>query len=154
MNQEECDKIWMREALHFAEKGQILGEVPIGAVALLDGKLIAGAHNLREKTNNPLGHAEILLLQKIADKSTSWRFEGVTVYVTCEPCIMCAGALMQARIGRIVYGCKDPKAGAIDSLYNIANDPRLNHKIDVTSGVLEEECATLLKNFFRRLREK
>lgn len=144
----------MMKALVEAHKAADLDEVPIGAVAVKGGKVIARAHNMRERTNDPLGHAEILLIKKLARKLKSWRFEGVTVYVTCEPCVMCAGALVQARVTRLVYGCRDPKAGACASLYEVTRDARLNHRIATVGGVLEKECAAVLSNFFRRRRKK
>jgi tRNA(adenine34) deaminase len=144
---------YMHNAILEAKKAAKVDEVPIGAVATIDEKIIGRSHNIREVTGNPLGHAEILLLESLAKKSGDWRLEDTTIYVTCEPCIMCMGALLQARIKRIVFGCLDPKAGACGSLYDLSNDPRLNHQIEVVSGVLADECAQLLKDFFRRLRE-
>lgn len=146
---EKYMRMAIAEAVHAGE----YGEVPIGAVAVSDGRAIERAHNLREATGNPLGHAELLLLEKLIKHRGDWRFEDVTVYVTCEPCIMCMGALLQARVARIVFGCLDPKAGACGSLYDLSNNPRLNHRIEVISGVLAEECGELLKDFFRRLRK-
>jgi len=147
-------KTWMSEAIAEATAAAEAGEVPIGAVAVSDGKIAGRAGNLRERTHNPLGHAELLLIEELAKKQMSWRLEDVTIYVTCEPCLMCAGAMLQARILRVVFGCRDPKAGAMGSLYDVSNDPRLNHQIEVVSGVLEEECARLLSDFFRGLRKK
>ncbi|MBN1283221.1 MAG: nucleoside deaminase [Proteobacteria bacterium] len=146
------DERWMREALTEARKAADRGEVPIGAVAVRSGKIVGRAHNVREQTQNPLGHAEILLVGKLAKKFKSWRLDGVTLYVTCEPCLMCAGAMLQARVPRVVYGCRDEKAGAMGTLYDLSNDPRLNHSIEVTAGVLESECAAALSDFFRVLR--
>jgi len=145
---------WMREAIAEARLAASEGEVPVGALAIIEDEIVSRAHNDREKSKNPLGHAEILLLQKLAHKKSSWRLEDVTIYVTCEPCIMCSGALLQARIPRVVYGCRDPKAGAMGSLYDITNDNRLNHRIDVTPDILSDECGKLMINFFRELREK
>ena len=144
---------WMREALAEAIEAGIVGEVPIGAVAVMNGHVIARAHNLREATHNPLGHAELLLLQKTASELGSWRLNDVTIYVTVEPCLMCAGAMLQARVPRVVYGCKEPKFGACGSLYDVANDCRLNHQMEVIGGVLEEDCAAQLTGFFRQIRE-
>ncbi len=146
------DIAFMREAIAQARVAETVGEVPIGAVAVTDDAIIARAHNLREATHNPLGHAELLVLQTITQQRASWRCEDVTLYVTCEPCLMCAGALLQARIGRVVYGCADPKAGACASLYSVLSDPRLNHQIATTSGVLAQDCGELLSTFFRKLR--
>ena len=156
----------MQAAIEEARKAESGGEVPIGAVAVVNHEIIARAYNIREATGNPLGHAEILLLQKVAatfcDESAEcsryllsrgWRLTDVTVVVTCEPCLMCMGALLQARIPKLVYGCKDPKAGACGSLYDLSNDRRLNHRIKVVSGVLVKECGDLLSQFFGRLRD-
>lgn len=147
-------EFFMKQAIVEAMKAVDVGEVPIGAVAVIDNKIIARAHNLREATGDPLGHAEILLLTKLKKKIGDWRFEDVTVYVTCEPCIMCMGALLQSRVKKVVFGCMDPKAGACGSLYDFSNDKRLNHRIEVVSGVMVEECRDLLKQFFKKLRKR
>lgn len=147
------DEDCMQLAIVEARKAAAMGEVPIGAVAVCAGQVVARAHNLREATGNPLGHAEILLLQQLVAQQSNWRFTDVTIYVTCEPCLMCSGALLQARIARIVYGCMDPKAGACGSLYNVTADTRLNHRIPVTAGILSEECGRLLTEFFRARRK-
>ena len=144
---------FMREALDEARLASAEDEVPVGAIAVVNGKIVGRAHNIREKTANPLGHAEILLLEKLAHKSHDWRFENVAIYVTCEPCIMCTGALLQSRVKRIVYGCRDPKAGACDSLYELTRDSRLNHQIETIGGVLGDECGALLSEFFRKKRK-
>lgn len=128
--------------------------MPIGAVAVLDGECIAMAHNLRESTQDPFAHAECLLLKKVSERVKAWRLEGLEVYVTCEPCPMCAGALLQSRIKRLVYGCKDPKAGVCGSLYNLLEDKRFNHQVEVLGGVLEQECAEKLSSFFLQLRKQ
>lgn len=148
------DEKWMREAILEAQEGARQGEVPIGAVAVAGEKIVGRAHNVRERTHNPLGHAELLLLERLAREKESWRLEDVTIYVTCEPCLMCAGAMLQARIPRVVYGCPDPKAGAMGSLYDVTSDPRLNHRIEVVSGVLADECSSLLSRFFKELRDR
>lgn len=150
----DIEKHWMSEAIKEAKKAFRKGEVPIGAIAVASGKIIGRAHNIRERTSNPLGHAELLLIEKLSKKRKSWRMEDATIYVTCEPCLMCAGAMLQARVPRVVYGCADPKAGAFGTLYDVSNDPRLNHRIEVKAGVLSEECAWLLSEFFRNLRKK
>ena len=152
MNLSALDEQYMREALQQADLASEKGEVPIGAVAVLDGCVVAKAYNIREANHNPLGHAEILLLQELSQQLQSWRLDQVTIYVTCEPCLMCAGAMLQARIPRVVYGCKDPKAGACGSLYDVTQDKRLNHQIELKAGVLERECAQKLSEFFRKLR--
>jgi len=140
-------------AMDEAQRAADLGEVPIGAVAVVDGQVVARAHNLREATHDPLGHAELLLVQQLSKEGKRWRLSDVTIYVTCEPCLMCMGAMLQARIARIVYGCRDPKAGACGSLYDVSNDPRLNHNIQVTPDILGVECGRLLSNFFRARRK-
>ena len=145
---------YMKLAIEEAKKAGEIDEVPIGAIAVLEDKVVGRAHNIREKTGNPLGHAELLLLQELTKKSEDWRFEDVTIYVTCEPCIMCTGAMLQARVSRVVFGCLDPKAGACGSLYNLADDNRLNHQIEIIGGILADECGALLSDFFRKLRRK
>ena len=130
-----------------------MGEVPVGAVVVKDGKVISSSHNLREISKDPSAHAEILALRDATKKSDSWRLTESTLYVTKEPCIMCAGALVNARITRLVYGRRDEKAGGVDSLYRILNDKRLNHQVVVVSGILEDECAEILRIFFKDRRE-
>jgi tRNA(adenine34) deaminase len=149
------DEALMREALVEARVAAARGEVPVGAV-LVDASstVIMRAHNLRETLEDPTAHAELLALRWAAMDLGSWRLEGHTLYVTLEPCPMCAGALVNARVPRVVWGCDDPKAGAVTSLYNIGVDPRLNHRFEITSGVLGDECADELRRFFRKLREK
>lgn len=149
LNDQEC----MHEAILEALKAADLGEVPIGAIAVVDGQVVARAHNIRETTQDPLGHAEVLLIQQLSRHLKKWRLSDVTIYVTCEPCLMCMGAMLQARVPRMVYGCKDPKAGACGSLYDVSNDARLNHRMDVAAGVLGEECGKLLTDFFRAKRK-
>lgn len=142
----------MRLALEEAEVAFTKGEVPVGAVLVKDGEVIARAHNQRESSNDLTGHAEILAMRIGIDKNNNWRLTDVTLYVTKEPCIMCAGAMLNARLGRLVYGCKDEKGGAVDSLYRLLSDKRLNHQVEVVGGVLEDECAEILRRFFRALR--
>lgn len=151
-----ADEIFMGQALEQAHAALSLDEVPIGAVVVYDGRVIAAACNRRETDNDPAGHAEFLALKQAAEVLGVWRLTGCTVYVTLEPCLMCAGLMHQARIDRCVFGASDPKAGALGSLYRIHEDSRLNHAFDVESGVRQEECARLLKAFFRekRLRNK
>jgi tRNA(adenine34) deaminase len=148
----DADKIYIREALREAVKARDKGEVPVGAVAVVEKRVIARAHNLREKNADPLGHAEVLLIKKLSKKLKTWRLDDVTIYVTCEPCLMCAGAMLQARVKRVVFGCYDKKAGAMGTLYDVSSDDRLNHKIEVSGGVLREECASALSSFFDGLR--
>lgn len=145
-------EVFMREALAEARRAFALGEVPIGAVVVRDGEIIGRGYNRRETGKDPTAHAEILALREAAARLGGWRLPRTIVYVTIEPCPMCAGALVQARIEHLVYGAPDPKGGGIDSLYNIGQDPRLNHRFTVTRGVLAEECAALMQEFFRQRR--
>lgn len=150
----EKDRHYMRLAIAEAKKAEAAGEVPIGAIIVLQDEVIAAAHNLRETTQNAVTHAELMAIQEACSKVGSWRLEDMTLYVTLEPCPMCAGGILQSRIPRVVYGARDPKAGAVDSLYRLLNDSRLNHECQVTEGVLADECGMLLTDFFRQLREK
>ena len=143
----------MQLALEQARTAEELGEVPVGAVVVLDGEVIAAAHNRREIDANPSGHAEFLALSAAAKTLGRWRLSDCTVYVTLEPCLMCAGLMQQARIDRCVYGAPDPKSGALGSLYAIHDDERLNHNFSVEAGVCADESAQLLSNFFARLRK-
>ncbi|WP_088008373.1 tRNA adenosine(34) deaminase TadA [Indiicoccus explosivorum] len=154
MNHMEQDQLFMQEAIKEAEIAARKGEVPIGAVLVKDGEVIARAHNLRETTQNAVTHAELLAIQEACLKTGSWRLENTILYVTLEPCPMCAGAILQSRIPRVVYGARDIKAGSVDSLYRLLNDPRFNHQCEVKENVLAEECGALLTDFFRSLREK
>ena len=142
----------MRLALAEAQAASDEGEIPVGAVAVKDGKVVGAGHNRREGARDPTAHAELLAIQAAARSVGAWRLSGVTVYVTLEPCAMCAGALVLARVDRVVFGTRDAKAGAVGSLMNLVQDPRLNHRMDVQEGLLQEECSSLLKAFFRRLR--
>lgn len=142
----------MKLALKEAELAFLKGEVPVGAVLVHNDKIIAKAHNRRETSDDPTGHAEVIALIRGAKKLRSWRLSSAMLYVTKEPCVMCAGAMISARLKRLVYGCKDLKGGAVESLYNILNDKRLNHQVEVVGGVLEEECTLLLKRFFKERR--
>jgi tRNA(adenine34) deaminase len=138
----------MRVALQQAHAAAEHDDVPIGAVVVRDGVVIAARHNERELTGDPTAHAEVLALRDAADVVGHWRLLDCTLYVTLEPCVMCAGALVNSRIGRVVYGATDPKAGAVQSLYQVCGDERLNHRPPVTAGVLGDECGALLKAFF------
>jgi tRNA(adenine34) deaminase len=148
------DLRWMAEALVEARRAAELGEVPVGAV-VVDGSggIVGRAHNTKETNGDPLGHAEILALRQASISLGGWRLSGCTLYVTLEPCAMCAGALVHSRVDRLVYGTEDPKAGFCGSLGNLVQDPRLNHRIPVTVGVMREECAAMLKGFFAGLRQ-
>jgi tRNA(adenine34) deaminase len=149
------DEKFMRMALKLAEQGESQNEVPIGALVVdKNGKILSKATNLRETHNTTLGHAELVAIHRACKKLGSWRLLDCTLYVTLEPCFMCAGALVQSRISRVVYGAIDPKGGALHSLANIGTDKRLNHQFEITAGVLEEECGLLLKNFFKRKRSE
>jgi tRNA(adenine34) deaminase len=148
------DRTYMLLALEQAQAAEKLGEVPIGAVVVCDGAVVATGFNRRETDHDPAGHAELLAIREAAQRLERWRLSDCTVYVTLEPCPMCAGLMHQARIGRCVYAAPDPKAGALGTLYDLHDDERLNHRFEVTSGVCEEESAELLRGFFRRLREK
>ncbi|PTQ56706.1 MAG: tRNA-specific adenosine-34 deaminase [Candidatus Carbobacillus altaicus] len=144
----------MREALNLAHHAASLGEVPIGAIVVKDGQVIGRGYNRREIDKNPLAHAELLAIQEAAKILGGWRLSGSTLYVTLEPCPMCAGAIVQSRIDRLVYGARDPKAGCAGTLMNLVIEPRFNHQAEVVGGILEEEAAQSLKNFFQTLRAK
>ncbi|GHG93634.1 tRNA adenosine(34) deaminase TadA [Comamonas sp. JC664] len=148
------DEAFMQQALSLAREAAELGEVPVGAVAVLDGAVVGTGFNRREVDRNPLAHAEMLAMDAAARKIGAWRLSGVTLYVTLEPCAMCAGGLVQSRVTRLVFGASDPKAGAVGSLYNLVEEPRHNHRLQVTSGILADESRLLLKTFFARLRTK
>lgn len=147
-NHEIDDARYMQMALEQAQKAFSRGEVPVGAVLVREGRVLAAARNRCEKLKDPTAHAEILVLREAGQVLGGWRLTGCTLYVTLEPCPMCAGALVQARIERLVYGAADLKSGACDTLYNIVQDKRLNHRLAVTAGVMGAECAALLREFF------
>jgi tRNA(adenine34) deaminase len=146
------DRYYMQLALAQAEAAAQADEAPVGAVIVRDNQILAAAHNAREALRDPTAHAEMIAITQAAAALASWRLEGCTLYVTLEPCPMCAGAIVQARIPRVVYGAVDPKAGAVHSLYQLLDDPRLNHRADVTAGVLAEPCGRVLSEFFQRKR--
>ncbi len=148
----ERDVMMMRIALDEARAALSWGDVPIGAVVTKDDDVQARAANARERDQDPTAHAEVLALRRAAQRLSTWRLEGCTLYVTLEPCAMCAGALVLARVDRLVFGAKDDKAGFAGSLGDLVRDPRLNHTVDVESGVLAEECGELLRAFFRERR--
>jgi len=150
------DEIFMKMAIEEALKAEELGEVPIGAIIVYKDEVIARGYNLRETKQTALGHAEVMAIEEACKVIDSWRLEETTLYVTLEPCPMCAGAIIQSRIPRVVYGAKDPKAGCGGSIYNLLQEEQFNHRCDVEIGILEEECSSLLTNFFRvlRLRKK
>lgn len=146
------DEIFMAEALKEAEKALTLNEVPVGAVIVHEGEVYARGHNLRETLGDPTAHAEIVAIREAARRRGSWRLHGMTIYVTLEPCPMCAGAMVNARLDRLVFGAYDPKAGAVSSLMNLVTDERLNHCLEQSGGVLVQECREILQRFFREKR--
>jgi tRNA(adenine34) deaminase len=148
------DGAWMEAALSEARDAAAIGEVPIGAVVVREGEVLGRGFNRRETDGDPLAHAEILAIRAAARAMGGWRLSGCTLYVTLEPCAMCAGAIVASRIERLVYGPADPKAGFCGSLGNLVQDPRLNHRLEVTAGVLADESAALLRGFFAGLRRK
>jgi tRNA(adenine34) deaminase len=148
------DANWMAEALAEARMAAAEGEVPIGAVVVADGRIVGRGRNARESRRDPTAHAEVLALQEAARSLQRWRLSGATVYATLEPCPMCAGALVNARVDRLVYAVPDPKAGAAGTLFDVPRDPRLNHRVEVVSGVMAAECGELLTSFFRSRRGK
>ena len=148
------DDDFMGEALVLAQTAASLGEVPVGAVAVKDGQIIGRGYNRREIDKDPFSHAEFIAMRQAAQATGAWRLTGVTVYVTLEPCAMCAWALVLSRVDRLVFGASDPKAGAVGSLYNLAQDPRHNHRVEVSSGVMGEACSQALKTFFAGLRAR
>jgi len=151
---EENQVTFMRLALREAERARREREVPVGAIVVRDGRVIARAHNRPIHLKDPTAHAEVLALRRAARKVGNYRLSGCTLYVTIEPCAMCAGAMVQARLKRVVFGASDPKAGAGGSVLSVLNHPRLNHRVEVTEGVLGEDCAAILKKFFRNKRKK
>lgn len=143
---------WMGLALKQAQLAFEQGEVPIGAILVRDGQLIAAAHNEKEQRKDPTAHAEILVIQRAAEAIGSWRLTGADLYVTLEPCPMCAGAILQSRVQKLIYGASDLKGGATGSVMNVLDYQLWNHRVDVLAGIREDECALILKNFFKRLR--
>ncbi len=146
------DEQWMRVALEEAVKATAVGEIPIGAVIVRDGEILGKAHNYRELWQDPTAHAEIVAIRATASALGSWRLTDTTLYVTVEPCAMCIGAIILARVPRLVFGTRDPKAGACGSVFDLSGESRLNHQVLVAGGVLEGECQALLQHFFRQLR--
>lgn len=147
------DEGYMKLALAEAQKAFALGEVPIGAIIVMDGEVIAVGHNMRETWNDATAHAEVVAIKAACEKLNRWRLSVATLYVTIEPCPMCAGALVMSRVDRVVYGSTDAKAGAVESIFNIVNHQALNHRLEITSGVLEDECRNLMKKFFKERRQ-
>jgi tRNA(adenine34) deaminase len=150
----DLDLVYMREALRLAESAAARGDVPVGALVVADGVIIGTGFNTREAAFDPTGHAEIVALREACHLQRRWRVDGATLYVTLEPCPMCAGALVNARVARVVYGAADPKAGAVRSLFSLCDDPRLNHRMAVSDGVLAGPCGEVLQRFFRAARAR
>jgi len=148
----ETDERWMGEALRQAVAAMERDEVPVGCIVVHNGHVVGRSHNQRETLQDPTAHAEMIAITQAAEALSSWRLAGCTLYVTLEPCIMCAGAMILARIDRLVYGARDPKAGAIDSVFHILDERRLNHRIPITGGILSDACGQVLTEFFRTKR--
>ena len=148
------DEYYMKLAIEEAKKAQKLGEVPIGAIIVQNNEVIASAHNLRETAQLPTAHAEHIAIERASKVVGSWRLEECRLYVTLEPCVMCAGAIVMSRIPKVVYGATDPKGGCSGSLMNLLEESQFNHRAEIVKGVLEQECGDLLRNFFRELRLK
>ncbi len=148
------DEKWMREAIRQAQKARKLGEVPIGCVITYEDRIIARGYNRRNTDQNPLSHAELIAIKKASKKIGDWRLEGCTMYVTLEPCPMCSGAIVQARMDKVVMACRNPKAGCCGSILNLLQQERFNHQVELEEGVMEDECSAMLSDFFRDLRRK
>jgi len=148
------DTTYMQAAIAEAQLARAKGEVPIGAVIVHEGQIIGRGHNLRETSNDPTSHAEMVAIRQAAAAIGHWRLLETTLYVTLEPCVMCMGAIILARIPRLVYACRDPRAGAVGSIYDFSSDERFNHKVEVVEGVLGAECSALLSGFFQELRSR
>ena len=148
------DQYFMNIAIEEARKAQEIGEVPIGAVIVIDGKVVSTAFNLRERDQRSIAHAEILAIDKACNALGTWRLEEATLYVTLEPCPMCAGAIVLSRIKRVVYGAQDPKGGCAGTLMNLLQEQRFNHQVEITKGVEQDACSSLLSTFFKELRER
>ncbi|MDX9714607.1 MAG: tRNA adenosine(34) deaminase TadA [Dissulfurispiraceae bacterium] len=153
MDRLAADTLFMTAALEEAHKAYEKGEVPIGAVVVMNGNVISRSHNLCESMHDPTAHAETLAIRQACAKINNWRLTGATVYVTKEPCIMCSGVIINSRLSRLVYGCSDSKGGGVSSLYQLLSDSRLNHQVEITSGLLEAESMELLRSFFSSLRQ-
>ena len=148
------DEKYMKEAIRQAKKAYAIGEVPIGCVIVYQGKIIGRGYNRRTIDKNTLAHAELIAIKKASKKMDDWRLEECTMYVTLEPCQMCSGAIVQSRMTRVVVGCMNPKAGCAGSILNLLDMPEFNHQVELTTGVLEEECSQMMSQFFRELRER
>ncbi len=148
----KLDEKYMQLAIEQALSAEMIGEVPIGAIIVLNDEVIAAAHNLRESEQNATAHAELIAIQRACERLGTWRLEDATLYVTLEPCPMCAGAIINARLKKVVYGASDPKAGCVGTFMNLLQDDRFNHQCEVSAGVLAKECGQMLSDFFRKLR--
>lgn len=148
------DEDYMRLALQEADCAAQKGEIPIGAVLVLEGEVVAKAHNMRETWQDATAHAEVVVIQEACKKLARWRLDDAILYVTVEPCPMCAGAIVNSRIRKVVYGCTDTKAGGVESIFNILSNPSLNHKPEIISGICENECRGIIKNFFKKRRQE
>ena len=148
------DEKYMKQAIKLAKKAWKMEEVPIGCVIVHEGKIIGRGYNRRTTDKNPLAHAELIAIKKASKKMGDWRLEDCTLYVTLEPCQMCSGAIVQARVKKVVVGCMNPKAGCAGSILNLLQVDRFNHQVELETGILEEECSEMMKSFFRELREK
>jgi tRNA(adenine34) deaminase len=144
----------MRLALELAAEAGTRGDIPVGALVVRDGRILGTGYNVREQVHDPTGHAEVVAVREACRQARRWRLDGASLYVTLEPCPMCAGTLVNTRIARLVFGAYDPKAGAVRSLYQLCEDPRLNHRLEVIGGVMAEECAAVLKRFFKAARAR
>ena len=153
MQKVNIDEKYMKEAIRQAKKAYAIGEVPIGCVIVYEDKIIGRGYNRRTTDKNTLAHAELIAIRKASKKMGDWRLEGCTMYVTLEPCQMCSGAIVQSRMDKVVVGCMNPKAGCAGSILNLLDVPAFNHQVELTEGVLEEECSAMLTDFFRELRE-
>jgi len=151
---QRTDEDFMTLALAEAHRAESLGETPVGAVLVISDKVISSAHNMRETWQDPTAHAELLAVRETSARLGRWRLSDATLYVTLEPCLMCSGVLVLARVGRLVYGCRDPKAGALGSVYDVVRDGKLNHTYRITAGILEAECRQVLQRFFEKVRNK
>ena len=151
---QSTDEKYMKEAIRQAKKAYKIGEVPIGCVIVHEGKIIGRGYNRRTTDKNPLAHAELIAIKKASKKMGDWRLEDCTLYVTLEPCQMCSGAIVQARVKKVVVGCMNPKAGCAGSILNLLQVDRFNHQVELETGILEEECSEMMKSFFKELREK
>ncbi|CUS26744.1 tRNA-specific adenosine deaminase [Paucilactobacillus oligofermentans DSM 15707 = LMG 22743] len=150
----EQNHFYMSEAIKEAKQALVVNEVPIGAIVVCNGRIIGRGHNMRERFQNVTFHAEMLAIEEACDNLHSWRLEDCELYVTLEPCMMCSGAIVNSRIKTVYYGAQDQKAGTVESLYHLLNDSRLNHQVEVVSGVMEAECGQMLKAFFKAIRQR